>query len=520
MEASTLQATAVRPRSGPSIGASLLRLRSDEQLVALFRAGSDEAFRAIHDRYRQRLFAYARQMLPGRQDAEDALQDVFVRAYAGLRANDRQIALRAWLYRVAHNRCVDELRRPLVSPAEVFELISIPEQDPVAQADQRESLRRLIADVRRLPQQQRSALLMRELSGMSYAELAVTLETTVPAVKSLLVRARMALALAVEARETSCVEIREELVLAQDRRVRPGAMVKRHMRDCPGCRDFRRDLRGVSRNLAALTPALGPLGVAAKVLGFGFGGGAGGGAAMSGGVAGGSAAGTVVGSGGVLASAGALATGAGHVATLIVATVVTAGGAVEIQQSIAHAPAPIHHRAHHAAARPAPAAAILTVGDPIAVPASAEYASEPYSPGPVLQTAVSTSPVAAPAPARLAAPPAAKKTHATKPSTPTSTPKAPGSDGSSSTTSTGTGAPTVGSTSTTGTGPTGPGASGSSTATATGTAPASGSQSSGTPGTAAQGTSESSPGTSSTGSPAASSAGAGSGQAGTTPTSS
>ena len=115
VEASTLRAPAVRPHSGPSIGVSLLRLRSDEQLVALFRAGSDDAFRAIHDRYRQRLFAYARQMLPGRQDAEDALQDVFVRAYAGLRANDREVALRAWLYRVAHNRCVDELRRPLVS---------------------------------------------------------------------------------------------------------------------------------------------------------------------------------------------------------------------------------------------------------------------------------------------------------------------------------------------------------------------------------------------------------------------
>ncbi len=366
MEASTLQAPAVRTRSGPSIGVSLLRLRSDEQLIALFRAGNDDAFRAIHDRYRQRLFAYTRQMLSGRQDAEDALQDVFVRAYSGLRANDREVALRAWLYRVAHNRCVDELRRPLISPAEVFELISVPDQDPVAQADQRESLRRLIADVRRLPRQQRSALLMRELSGMSYAELAVALETTVPAVKSLLVRARMALALALQARETACVEIREELVLAQDRRVRPGAMARRHMRDCAGCRDFRRDLRGVSRELAALTPALGPLGVAAKLLGLGFGGSAGGGAAMGGGTA------VAGGSGGVLASAGALATSAGHVATLIVATVVTAGGAVEIQQTIAPPPAHHHHLARHAAtaaARPQPAASFITVGDPVATPA-------------------------------------------------------------------------------------------------------------------------------------------------------
>ena len=99
-----------------------MRLRSDEQLVSLFRAGNDEAFRVIHDRYRQRLFAYARQMLPGsRQDAEEALQDVFVRAYSGLRASEGKLALKAWLYRVAHNRCIDQLRRPAPPPPEVFE---------------------------------------------------------------------------------------------------------------------------------------------------------------------------------------------------------------------------------------------------------------------------------------------------------------------------------------------------------------------------------------------------------------
>ena len=111
MEASALRAPALA--RGP-LGAPLLRLRSDEQLLALFRAGSEEAFGAIHDRYRQRLFAYVRQMLSrrSRQDAEDVLQDVFVRAYGALRADEREVNLRAWLYRVAHNRCIDHLRRP------------------------------------------------------------------------------------------------------------------------------------------------------------------------------------------------------------------------------------------------------------------------------------------------------------------------------------------------------------------------------------------------------------------------
>jgi RNA polymerase sigma factor (sigma-70 family) len=523
VEASTLQAPAVRTRSGPSIGVSLLRLRSDEQLIALFRAGNDDAFRAIHDRYRQRLFAYTRQMLSGRQDAEDALQDVFVRAYSGLRANSREVALRAWLYRVAHNRCVDELRRPLISPAEVFEMISAPDQDPVAQADQRESLRRLLADVRRLPRQQRSALLMRELSGMSYAELAEALETTVPAVKSLLVRARMALALALQARETACAEIREELVLAQDRRVRPGAMAKRHMRDCAGCRDFRRDLRGVSRELAALTPALGPLGVVAKLLGLGFGGSAGGGAAVGSGtaVAGGSAAGGAVGSGGMLASAGALATSAGHVATLIVATVVTAGGAVEIQQTIAPPPAHHQHHARHAAttaARPQPAAPFITAGDPVATPAPL-YTSASVPQTVVVRPAASSAPappsrVTTSGPAR-----AGKNARVSKASTPTSTPASPAA-GSDSTTSTGPGAPVADSTSVTGVDSTGNGAAGSSTSTGTGTAQSTGSDGAGTSGSTQQPASASGSGSSSTGSTAGSGTGTGETPADSPPTSS
>jgi RNA polymerase sigma factor (sigma-70 family) len=312
--------------------------------VALFRAGNDEAFRIIHDRYRQRLFAYTRQMLPRRQDAEDALQDIFVRAYSGLRANHRELALRAWLYRVAHNRCIDELRRPAPPPPEVIQLLRAPVHDPIAEADQRESLRRLIADVRRLPDQQRSALLMRELGGMSYADLSAALGVTVPAVKSLLVRARLALGQALVARDTACSDIREELIVAHDRGLRPGATARRHMRDCSGCREFRHQLRGVSRRFGAIVPTLGPLGVLANLLGVG---GAGGGAA-SGALAAGGAAGTST----AVVSVGALSAGAGHVATLLAAAVVTAGGAVELQQTL---PAPVQHHHHARVVRVAPA---------------------------------------------------------------------------------------------------------------------------------------------------------------------
>jgi RNA polymerase sigma factor (sigma-70 family) len=340
VEASTLQAPAALTRNRIAIGTPLLRLRSDEQLVALFRAGHDEAFRAIHDRYEKRLLAYARQMLPRGQDAEDALQDVFVRAYSGLRSSERELALRAWLFRVAHNRCIDELRRPTPPPPEVLQLVARSVHDPVAEADRRESLRRLIVDVRRLPDQQRSALLMREMGGMSYQELAGSLGTSVPAVKSLLVRARIALAQAAAARDTACSEIREELAGAHDRGVRPNATAKRHMRDCSGCRSFRRELRSVNRQLAALLP-LGPLGMLAKTLGLSSGAGAGGSATASGagaggatasgaGAAGGGAAAIGGASGGGAVASGALVVGSGHVATLLAAAVATASGAVAI----------------------------------------------------------------------------------------------------------------------------------------------------------------------------------------------
>src|SRR4051812_20494195 len=259
MEASAIHAPASIRRM--PLGLGLLRLRSDEQLVAAFRAGNDEAFRVLHDRYRQRLFAYVRQMLSAatRQDAEDVLQDVFVRAYGALRHDEREVNVRAWLYRVAHNRCVDHLRRPAPPAADVFQVSRKPLHDPIEEAQRREDLRRLVQDVGRLPEQQRSALLMREIDGMSYADLAVALEVTVPAVKSLLVRARMGLVEAIEAREADCGEIRDDLLRAYDRGVKASGRARKHMRSCSACREYRVALRGVRRSFAALSPvAAGP----------------------------------------------------------------------------------------------------------------------------------------------------------------------------------------------------------------------------------------------------------------------
>jgi RNA polymerase sigma factor (sigma-70 family) len=358
MEAGALRAPVALNRI--SVTAPLLRLRSDEQLVALFRAGNDAAFSVIHDRYRQRLFAYSRQMLGGsRQDAEDALQDVFMRAYSSLRSNDRPLSLRAWLYRVAHNRCIDQLRRPTPPAADLFDTSRKPLLDPMDEAERREDLRQLVADVRRLPDQQRSALLMREMDGMSYAELASALGISLQAVKSLLVRARIGLVEAVEARDTACSEIRLDLTDSFDRGVRASGLARRHLRDCEGCVEYRAQLRGVRQGLGVLAPGAGPWTTILKLVGLGGAGSAG--AASAGG---GAAAGT-----GMLAAAG---TGtAAKVAAVVCCAALTAGGAVEVRDQIAgsaRAPATAKKRAATSPSRTAgPSArpgAVASVGAP------------------------------------------------------------------------------------------------------------------------------------------------------------
>jgi len=314
LEASALHAPSRFSRF--PLGTPLLRLRSDEQLVALFRAGSDEAFSVLHDRYRQRLFAYVRQMLSGhtRQDAEDVLQDVFVRAFGALRGDSRAVNVRAWLYRVAHNRCIDHLRRPHPPAAEIFEMSRKPLLDPVDEAQRRDDLRRLVRDVGALPEQQRSALLMREIDGLSYADLAGALDVTVPAVKSLLVRARVGLVEAQESRDADCGDIQRDLMASYDRGVKASGRARRHMRECDGCRAYRNDLRGMRRRFAALAPAgAGPLALATQLLG-------GGGAAAAGG------------GGGAALLGGAGTATACKVAAVVCATAITAGGAVEVRK--------------------------------------------------------------------------------------------------------------------------------------------------------------------------------------------
>ena len=174
----------------------MLRNLSDEALVERTRAGSDTAFEAIVERYRDPLTGFAARLLGGSHaDAEDVVQDALIRALPALRAGDRPMVLRPWLYMIVRNRAFDLLRtrRPGEEPDRLVGLPAPDHADPAASALAREDLEALVAEIAALPERQRLALVRRELCGASHVELAGELGTTVGGAKSLLVRARATL---------------------------------------------------------------------------------------------------------------------------------------------------------------------------------------------------------------------------------------------------------------------------------------------------------------------------------------
>jgi len=309
LEGYTLRQQPLAALRGPS---PLLRLASDERLVELTRRGQQSAYEALVARYQARLLSFCRHMLSSREDAEDTLQEVFAAAYNAILADNRPINVRPWLYRIARNRSLNHLRRTTAIGVDSMDVhfadagLSTSEK-----ASMREEFRVLLDDVARLPESQRSALILREMEALSYEQIADAMDTTVPSIKSLLVRARMGLAEAAEARKLTCDEVRLELGAVAEGVASMSPPIRRHVKDCERCRAFRGTLRANNKALAAIFP-IGPLILCKKLLlaklglaklgGAGAGAGAG---ATGSGLAGAGA------TGGGLAGAGAGATAAG-----------------------------------------------------------------------------------------------------------------------------------------------------------------------------------------------------------------
>ena len=264
----------------------LFGLASDERLVEQVRAGSEPAFEAIFDRYHRGLLGFCRHMLGSADEAEDAVQQTFLAAYRAMVGSDRELRLRPWLYTIARNRCVSILRARREQPA--GDLVEPETENLSAAVHRREDLRELLRDLARLPDDQRAALVLAELDALSHEEIADVLGCPRERVKALVFRARSTLTASRLARETPCTEIREQLAVLRGGSLRRNTL-RRHLRDCPGCRAYRAELGEQRRALALILPVTPTLGLKGAVMGAssaaGAGTAAGGGAAATGGVA-------------------------------------------------------------------------------------------------------------------------------------------------------------------------------------------------------------------------------------------
>jgi RNA polymerase sigma factor (sigma-70 family) len=324
VEVSTLKHAAPIGMRGPT---PLLRLQSDERLIVLIRRGNHAAFEALVARYQSRLLAFCRHMLGSREDAEDVLQEVFAASFNAILADERPINVRPWLYRIARNRSLNHLRR--TQPIGVDSMDVHVSECGTTTADKvhkREEFRLLIADVQQLPESQKTALLLREIDALSYEQIAEAMETTIPSVKSLLVRARVSLAEASHARQLTCEDVREELGEVAEGLRRSTAPARRHVRTCDRCQGFKSQLRCTNRALAAVFPVA-PLLLAKKVLLAHFGMSASAGASS----AAGTAAAGVAATGGTSAMSAGISTVATKAAASLAAAAIVTAGAVEVK---------------------------------------------------------------------------------------------------------------------------------------------------------------------------------------------
>jgi len=174
--------------------------RSDVDLMLAVRAGDDGAFAELADRHRNAIVNLTYRYLGNRADAEDLAQEVFLKVHRARKRYEPRAKFTTWLYRVAVNACLNEVRNRKHRPthaalsfggAEETSLPADPRSENPAAAAEREELRRQVRlALDELPERQRLAILLNKFHGQSYEELAQAFGMTIPAVKSLLVRAR------------------------------------------------------------------------------------------------------------------------------------------------------------------------------------------------------------------------------------------------------------------------------------------------------------------------------------------
>jgi RNA polymerase sigma factor (sigma-70 family) len=223
---------------------------SDHSRVAAVRRGDDRAFEALYQRYQRRIHAYVYGMVKDHQRAEDVTQEVFVSALRRMRATERPIAFKPWVYEIAKNACIDQFRRARraeevsmdadegLGSADYGRLVSSTPTPDVAH-DHKQQIDHLRGAFGGLSETHHEILVMRELEGLSYREIGEKLGMTRPAVESTLFRARRRLTEEYDQLVTGerCVRVQQIIATAGGSALgaRDKRRVARHVSYCQPC---------------------------------------------------------------------------------------------------------------------------------------------------------------------------------------------------------------------------------------------------------------------------------------------
>jgi RNA polymerase sigma-70 factor (ECF subfamily) len=158
---------------------------TDEALVRRIGRGDGEAYRVLVERHLRRIVAFAGRVLGGPADAEDVAQDVFIRAYRGLRGFKGQAALTTWLYRIAVNVCLNKAavktpRSEMLESGDATRAVEPPEA-ALLRGERAAAVRAAIAQ---LPKRQRATLILRVYHDLRHDEIATILGSSVGTVKA------------------------------------------------------------------------------------------------------------------------------------------------------------------------------------------------------------------------------------------------------------------------------------------------------------------------------------------------
>ena len=343
-----------RPLSSWGVGRSIRApagsaVSDDERLAALVARGDVGAFEALYDRHHAALLAFCRHMAAAVRTARTRSSRHSC-ARTGAARRPVPDTVRPWLFAIARNRCRTLLaaRRDAAVPRTRSSRRST---DSPSDVGRRADLRELVADLGRLPEDQRGALVLYELGDLSHAEIATVIGCAPEKVKALVFQARTALIAEREARATPCEEIRGQLESARGGVLRR-APLRRHLRQCEPCSSYKLLVAYQRTGLAQILPVAPSAGLKTAILGGAAATTAGGGAAA--------AAARPRGGGAVITSGGgAIATGAVAVKTLtakvVIGAVVAGAGVTGAAVVEDHEPSPA--RAEAPAADRSPAAA-------------------------------------------------------------------------------------------------------------------------------------------------------------------